>query len=311
MAFSTLLDLASANGSESDKLLIAELIQRSDLLKILQFRSISGAQTTAQIITGRPNTGTRGFNQGIDPKVVSRSTRIWKTANFEEHSNIDVFIANSNPASAGGVSQYRADEDMEFLRDMTLNFENLTINGDQEANNTDFDGIKKFLASLSQSNVVGSSGGSGDETSIYFSSIGNRGMLGINNENSGAMPEMINNGRVSDVEDADGKRLTVYQTIFLWQAGLRFDEAGIGRVANVKKGATNLLDSMEEVAIQMKISPTFIMTSRKGAQEIQKVKTGVLQSQVEDTELKRFVTTWNGLPILITDSISSDEATVS
>lgn len=311
MAQSTLLELAAANGSDADKLLIASLIQRSDLLKILQFRGIAGAQTTAQLITGRPNTGTRGFNEGIDPKVVSRSTRTWKTANFEEHSNIDVFLANSNPASAGGVRGYRDDEDMEFLRDMTLNFENLAINGDQETNNTDFDGIAKFLNASTQENVALSTGGSGNNTSIYFSSIGNRGMLGINNENSSAFPEMIDNGRVSDVEDANGKRLTVYQTIFLWQAGLRFDEAGIGRVANVKKGATNLLDTMEEVGIQMKIAPTFIMTSRNGLQEIQKVKTGVLQSQVMDEELKRMVTTWNGLPILITDSISNNESAVS
>lgn len=310
MAQSTLLELASANGSDADKLIAPELIQRSDLLKIMQWRTIQGSQNTSQLITSRPNTGTRAFNEGVDPKVVGRSTRTWKLSNFEEHSNIDVFLANSNPSSAGGVSQYRADEDMEFLRDMALNWEFLALYGDQSSNLSDFDGIATVLGSLA-SNVVGSTGGSGNNTSIFFSSIGNRGMLGTYNENSGTTPQMTDKGQVSDVEDADGKKLTVYQTIFLWQAGLRFDEAGLGRVANVKSGATNLLDSMESVGIQMKIAPTFIVTSRNGLQEIQKVKTGVLQSQVMDEELKRFVTTWNGLPILVTDSVDNNETTIS
>ena len=236
MAFSTLLELAAANGSDSDKLIAPELIQRSDLLKIMQWRSIPGNQTTAQVITGRPSTASRGFNEGIDPKVVSRSTRTWKLANFEEHSNIDVFLADSNPSSAGGVAQYRADEDMEFVRDMALNWESLAINGDQETTLTDFDGIRTVLDVSTKDNVALSTGGSGNNTSIYFASIGNRGMLGTYNENSGTAPQMINNGRVSDTEDGAGKRLTVYQTVFLWQSGLRFDEAGLGRVAYVKSG---------------------------------------------------------------------------
>jgi len=311
MAFPTLLELAAANGSDADKLIASEIIQRSDLLNIMQWRSIAGASTTAQLITSRPTVNTRGFNQGVTPAVVGRSSRVWKTALFEEHSNVDVFLANDNPATAGGPQGFRADEDMEFLRAMGLKWESLAINGNQETTLTDFDGMEKFLNASTQSNVTLSTGGSGNRTSILFFSIGNRSILGLYNENSSAFPKMDDKGEVSYVQDANGDPLSAFQTVFTWQAGLRIDEAGIGRVANVQPGATNLLDDMEEIGIQMKIPPTAIITSRAGLQEIQKVKTGVLQSQVESLELKRMVTTWNGLPILVTDSISSAEAAVS
>jgi len=311
MAFSTLLDLAAANGSDGDKLLVSELIKRSDLLKVMQFRPISGASTTGQVIDSRPTASTRGFNEGVDPVAIGRSNRTWKTANFEEHSNVDVFLANSHPASAGGPQQYRADEDMEILRAITLQWEYLAFYGDQSAVNTDFDGMSLRLNDLSQDNVVGSTGGSGNNTSVYFFSLGNRSLQGTYNENSSAFPEMIDNGRVSDVEDANGKKFTAYQSIFLWQAGMRIDDVGTGRLANIKPGATSLLDNMDAVAINMKIPPTGIITSRVGLQELNKYKTSVLQSTVVDEELKRRVTTWNGLPILISDSISSSETAVT
>lgn len=312
--FPSLIELASKNTSDAATVLAQELVKRSDLLKILQWRSILGVQLTSQKITARPATAPRGFNQGTPVKKIGRSNVTWKTAIFEERSEVDKALAEANPSTAGGVDGFRQDEDIQFLRALALSYESAAFNGDQNIDPNSFNGINTFADDLALDNVVGAGGAVADsQTSIYMVSIDMDGLMGLYNENSAPTPQMIDMGLVDDAEDVDGNKFLAYRSVFHWMPGLRINQMGAGRIANIETGITpaDLLEFMEDLATDMKSPPMAIIMNRKAKKIVNKVKTDQLQTEVDSTILNRLVDTWNGLPILLSDQILNNQAVVA
>jgi len=312
--FPTLLELAAKNTSDANTVIAQELVKRSDLLKVLQWRSIMGVQSTTQKVTSRPVSNPRGFNQGTPEKKIDRSNVTWKTAIYEERSDVDKALAEANPSSAGGVNGFRQDEDIQFLRSMALSYENNAFNGDVSDDPNAFNGFNTFADQLALPNVVDGGGTDPDvQTSLYMFTVDMDGVMGLYNENSAPTPQMIDMGLVDDAEDADGNKFLAYRSVFHWMPGIRINQLGLGRLANIQADIVpaTLLNLMEDLATDMKTAPTAIICNRATKKKLNRVKTDTIQTMPDDQTLNRIVDNWNGIPILISDQITSTQEVVA
>lgn len=304
----TLLDLAIASNSNEAIQLVKASIKMKPMLAMLPWESTNGM--SFQSATGTvPVIGTSGVNQGFSTTQGTLAPADFKVAQYSATSEVDVRLAD---VYSLGVNAFREIHDDLILEGMLNGFSSDMFYANQNTDANDFYGMSRYMNTIDGETVVdGGSASANVQTSLYFVKFGIQGVSGIYNAQASPFPTTRDLGSIKvDAPDGNGK-MSAYATDFDWKAGIKVNEAGIGRVANINVSGNITPAKMDLVNTYMKNGADAIFCSRKGKTFIQTLQTTPLETMVLDTEMGVRVQTFQGLPIFIDDSIVNTEAVVA
>ncbi len=304
----TLLDLAVLSGSDQNiELAKASIIEKPFLAQMPWVATVGDTFTTSSGTV--PSISAGGINQGYTATNGVFTPKQFKVANYPAMSQVDCRIADRDARGAGA---YRNDEDA-LVHEAVLNaFSSDMFYANQNTNSNEFYGLSRYMNAYNGDNIVNGTGSTTDvQTSIYFVKWGVKGVSGIYSNESGIMPTVQDMGKqLVDAPDGNGQ-MWAYVTNFNWNVGLKVNEAGIGRVANIENSGDITLANLQRVKRFIKNGADAIFCTRAGASYLDALSTNSLQTMVLDSELKVEVESFAGLPIFVDDSISDTEAVIS
>ena len=241
--------------------IIEQLNQTNEILDDMQWLEgnlPTGHKSTVR--TGIPEPTWRKLNEGVGPSK-SETDQITDTCGLlEDHSQIDVDLAELN----GNSAEFRLSEDRGHLEGMNQALARNLFYGDINKNPERIEGFESRFNTLSESaaksakNVInGAVFGSSatDLTSIWLVGWGRETVHGIFPKGSKAgIQRDTGDGKPVFVNDANGKQFKAYVTVYKWKPGLCVrDWRYVVRIcnlslANIKSssGAANLIDLMSE-----------------------------------------------------------------
>ena len=294
----------------------------------------TGERTTVR--TGLPSVYFRGYNQGTDPSK-SRVAQIDEgAALLEGKSAVDRELAKAH----GDVGEYRLTEAGAFFESMTQTFATTMFYGNASASPQEFTGVAPRFNSLTGSvsdQIINAGGAGADNASIYLLVTGPRGVMGIYPKNTKAGITHINvtagTGMADDGvevgmywDDADGKQFLALVDQFNWHMGLSIkDPRKVGRIANIDRSlltvdyATGAQLQMLMVELMHRVDGLNV-PGHKAAWVMDRSISSFLDRQLlndknpylsYDEVAGRRQTQFGGIPILRTDALAVDEATVS
>lgn len=306
---STLLQLATASGSQEAIQMAKDSIIRKPMLYMLPFQKTNGM--SFQSATGTvPTITTSGINQGYGNSSGILEPKNFKVAQYSARSSVDVREADQY--AEGGANAYREIRDDLVLEGMLNAFASDLFYANQNTNSNDFYGLSRYTNTLNAETIV--DGGNSDadtQTSIYFVKFGELGVSGIYNAQASPFPTTVDMGRqLVDAPDGGGQ-MSAYVREFDWKAGIKVNEAGIGRLANVKLSANVTPAKMDTISTYIKNGVDAIFCNRKGKTFLNILQNNSLETMVLDTEMGLAVQSFQGIPIFVDDSIVNTEAVIS
>ena len=304
----TLLDLATLTGKQEDIQIAKASIKAKPFLAMMPFEPTNGM--SFQSASGTvPTIGSSGVNQGYSASEGDLSPKDFKVAQYSAKSQVDVRIADTYNL---GVAAYREAQDDLILEGMLDGFSSDIFYANQNTDANDFYGLSRYMNTLDGDTVVNGTGSTADvQTSIYFVKWGAKGVSGIYNAQASPVPTAENMGKqYVTAPDGNGDMLA-YVTNFDWKAGIKVNEAGIGRLANIENSGDVTLANMQRIKRFIKNGVDAIFCNRAGASYLDVLSNNNLQTMVLDSELKVAVETFQGIPIFVEDAIVHTEAVIS
>lgn len=304
----TLLDLAALSGKREDLQLAKAAIKAKPFLAMMPFEPTNGM--SFQSASGTvPSISTSGVNQGYSATSGNIVPKDFKVAQYSSRSQVDVRIADTYSL---GVNKYRESEDMLVYEGLLDGFSSDIFYANQNTDANDFYGLSRYMNTLDGDTVVNGTGASADvQTSIYFVKWGAKGVSGIYNAQASPLPIAEDMGKqYVDAPDGNGEMLA-YVTNFDWKAGIKVNEAGIGRLANIENSGDVTLANLQRIRRFVKNGVDAIFCNRAGASYLDVLSNNNLTPMVLDSELKVAVDTFQGIPIFVEDAIVHTEAVIS
>ena len=201
----TLLDLATLSGSEEQVQIAKASIKAKPFLALMPFIPTLG--DSFQSASGTvPTIGTSGVNQGYSATNGNLTPKEFKVSQYSAMSQVDIRLADQYALGAGAM---RNEEDMLIFEGMLDGFSSDIFYANQDTDVNDFYGLSRYMNTLNGTDVVNGTGSTADEqTSIYFVKWGAKGVSGIYNNSSGALPTTMDMGRqLVDAPDGNGQML--------------------------------------------------------------------------------------------------------
>ena len=303
----TLLDLAIESGSDQAVLLAKESIKLKPFLLQMPWVPVTGGvfKTSSGIV---PSVVTGGINQGYGTIEGNFTPKEFKTANYPARSSVDIRLADKD---ARGVNAYRSAQDLLIYEGVLNSFSDDIFYANQNVNVNEYFGLSRYMNGYNGQDVVNGGGTTASsQTSIYFVKWGEKGVSGIYDASGSVMPTVSNREiQIVDAPDGNGQ-MDAYVTNFNWDAGIKVNEAGIGRICNIENSGDISLANMSTVKRFIKNGVDAIFCTRSGATYLDALSQNTLQTRVLDSELKVEVETFAGVPIFVDDSISDTEELV-
>lgn len=310
----TLLDIAKLNGSDAVVGLIEENIRYSPEAEIFPFRTIRGTSYKTSIRTGLPTTGFRSANEGQTPSASTFDQRIIEAFIFSGQIEADKAVADAYESGAAAWQAIEASGVMKSsMRDIGSQIWYGTVHGAKG-----FPGLKQatpFGTSTLAGDalVIDAEGNTGTtQSSVYAVKFGLQDvtMIGGNNTAFDLSPF-----RVQTVSDSAGKRFDAYVAGLTAWLGLQVgNENSVRRIANltVAKPLTDALLGKMLATFPVGHMPDAIFMNRRSRSQLQASRTVTLNGQGKvrpDQEAQApLPTSYDGVPIITTDSILNTEA---
>lgn len=272
--------------------------------------------------TGLPGVAWRRLNEGVSPSKSQTSQYDESCGMLSGMSVVDVEVAKLN----GNEAAFRASEDMAFLQAFnnevsTGLFYHSTLSAPEK-----FNGLTPRLNSTTATwgNQIVLGGGSATNTSIWLISWSPDTVYGIYPKGStGGLTPKDMGEQIWD--DGTGKKFIAYVTQWMWKIGLVVRDARyIARIPNINVSAlvadaatgANLIDLMVQAYYKLNDTNTGRLAwycnrtigTWLHVQAATKVKNSTLSI---DMVGGKPITSFLGIPIRVTDAITSSEATVS
>ena len=303
----TLLDLATLSGSQEQIQLAKASIKAKPFLYMMPWEPTIGDVFKSASGTV-PTISTSGVNQGYSASSGTLTPKEFKVAQYSAMSQVDIRQADKYALGAGA---YRNQEDALVYEGILDGFSSDIFYANQDTNANDYYGLSRYMNTINGNDVVNGTGSTASsQTSIYFVKWG-KGVSGIYNNSSGALPTARDMGmQLVDAPDGNGQ-MWAYVTNFDWKAGIKVNEGGIGRIANIENSGDLTLANMQRVSRFIKNGFDAIFCNRDGASYLDALSNNSLQTMVLDSELKIEVQSFNGRPIFVDDAIVSTEEVVA
>jgi len=316
----TLLDLAKRTGNDASVGIVESMSQSNALLSLLPFRGITGTQMKYGRRVGLPTVGFTGYNEGIAPSKSTIEQVSFETKILKGSSTVDKLLAEADPR---GVNAVRAEEDAGFAAAFANAFNENCYYGDSATVAREFDGLVKILPSLVAGGNVLGAGGSSTNSSIYAFSFADantaqgrrKGVEGII-ANGGSQVINMQDMGLQKVTDAGGSnQYWAYETSFEWLPGfVVYDTQSVGRIANINGSYKPTIALLNQLVTNMHpFRPDVFLCNKTVFSYIQELKgtTWVTGFGGSSSDLFTRVLTFDGIPIMIDENITSTETTVS
>jgi len=281
----------------------------------------TGHKTTVR--SGLPSVTWRMLNYGVQPSK-SRTVPVTDTAGMlETYAETDKDLVELN----GNAAAFRLSEDRAFIQAMNQEMASSIFYSNTKTDPSQILGLSPRYSSLSAENGgnIITGGGSGDDNaSIWLVGWGNNTCHGIfpKGSKAGLMAEDLGQETLTD---AAGGRYEGYRTHYQWKAGLTLrDWRYVVRIANIDvsnltKDATSssadLVDlmqqSMETIQDLNLGKPIFYMNRTLRSFLRRQVGNRSNVNLTFDTVAGKMITSFDGIPVRMTDSLLSTEATIT
>jgi hypothetical protein len=303
----TLLDLAKLNGSDKVVGLIEEVATVAPEVTIIPARTIRGTSYDTVIRNSRPTVAFRSANKGTDATKSNFTPRKVEAFILSSRVEVDKAVAK---AYEDGPDALMAIEAAGVMAAALVTVGSQTIYGDA-ATSQGFFGLQALATALDA--VITDAGGStaGTGSSVYIISAGNQGVQYV--YGTGTTFD-LSPFREGDATDADGKRFAAYIADLTAWVGLQcVNKHAVARLKDFTedsgKGVTDakILDALRRMPIGSR--PTHILMSRRSAYQLAISRTITPNAKVEAATglVNGLPTESNGLPIIVTDSITDTE----
>lgn len=310
----TLVDLAQRmNGTEL--LDVAKTLSEiNPLMDIMYFQEANQAFAHKGLRELSRPTGTwTDLNDGIDAEADSTEPFVEEIGFLESRSVVDKRLA----ALSGNPAKYRAQRDQSHLAGMLANLGDKFFYGNRAVDNA-FDGLATRYSDTTFGNFISGGGSGGTESSIWVIQPGpmkvtfiypkSHQKAGIDSEDLGSQ---IVNGKNS-------KAMRAWVTWHQIHLGLAiYDHRCVQRVANIEStGTTNIVDPDDVIDALVKMPEmartdnTYILMNRTIFAQFKKnVKDRVNVNFSAENPYggTRRQITFDGIPIIVTDSITNTE----
>lgn len=306
----TLVDLAKRSGNDRQVGLVESMTQANGLLERLPFRTINGISYKVKTRTALPTSGTRAFNQGITEAKSTIKQTVYETKIFNSRSIVDKLEADTYPEGAAAL---RDEEDRSHIFAMGNKFNSLAYYGAASTDPTVFDGLATILNSTAISTVVAGTGASGSSTSLYFVSFNSanttqgvvKGVEGV--VTSGQELSAVDKGEQL-VNDLDSKQYWAYVTEIQAMLGLAvYDTRAVGRYMGLTSAIAPTVTNIEAIMTAMfPFSCDAIFCNKTGWKLLKALK-NTITYYPNDTEIKKSILTFDGVPIILDENITDTE----
>lgn len=316
MAKQNLLDIAKQNGNDTVVGLIEESIKYSPEAQLVPFRTIAGTSYRTGIRTGLPTAGFREANNGWTPSKSSFKNKIVECYIFGGRIEVDKAVAD---AHEDGAEAWQAVEAEGVMQSAMREFGSQMYYG--TSNEADgFPGLKSVTtfggSTTSGDSLTVNAGGSTATTasSVYAVKFGERETMGVIGRNGAFdLPPFI----IESITGEDSKKHMGYVSeINAWIGLQLINENAVRRIANLTadsgKGLSDSLLADLLDTFPVGYVPDAIMVSRRSRTQLHKSRTVVLQgsgkSRPDQPVLAPTPTEYDGIPIIVTDSILDTDA---
>lgn len=309
-SFFGLTDLIKINDQNARDLGVTDLLNRAPFLKVLNATTASnGTQHHYIKQTGAPTVGFRAVNTGKDNSTSAYTEVDITLKNLDASFMVDLAVANGY---RGGPQALISRQANEALQQAFFTFEKQVFYGTGAdangfaglADNTSFDG-------LSDSMVVGAGGttaSTGSSCWLIRTTPNEMDMTAVIGQQG-----QITIGETVVATKADDSTATktygVYYTPIQAYAGLQIGSAySVARIANLTadsgKGLTDDLIFQAISLFPAYAQPTHIVMNRRSLAQLQKSRTATNPTGAPAP----FPQDVSGIPVVVTDAISSTEA---
>ena len=327
-SYMTLLDIEKLKDPDGGITKVIEMMTKANpLLQDIPWKEgnlDTGHQFTAR--TALPAPAWRKYNEGVTPTKSAGDQYVETCGMLANRSQVDVALANRG----GNAAAVRASEDKPFMEGLSQEFALALFYESVATNPERIHGLAARFNSTSgvagaQIIKADSSASGNDQTSIWLIGYREDSVFGIHPKGTQAGMQMTDLG-VQLVSDSGGtKKFKAYVTDWDWNVGLCVqDYRYVARVCNIDTSAwkadlsagADLVLSLEDA-----ISAIFNTDSCNLMLYMNRSTIGMLQKQLYKRQgnLLEWMTTQNGrrmrhyqgIPIHVSDAITSTESVVS
>lgn len=314
----TLLDVAKLTGNDAVVGLIEENLKYSPEANLFPFRTISGTSYKTGIRTGLPSTSFRNANEGHTPGKSTFKQRLVECFIFGGQVEVDKAVADAYEDGAEALQAIEASGVMQSA---------MRAIGSQIWYGTTVD--SKGFPGVKASTVFGETTSAGDAltinaggttattaSSVYAVRYGAQNMQLIGGRDATFSLDDFMVQQIADPNDAT-KKLTAYVAGLTSWLGLQIgNENCARRIANLTadsgKGLTDSLLADLLATFPVGYTPDAIFMSRRSRTQLQKSRTVTLfgqgRARPEQSAIAPIPTEYDGIPIIVTDSILNTDA---
>lgn len=310
----TLLDLAKQRGNDLTVGLIEESILVNPEIRVFPARGIKSTSYKTLVRTGYPTAQFRNANQGTP----------WSKSSFENRL-VECFIIDSQVAAdkaladvwePGGAAAYQMIESAGVLEATHRRVAKSIYYGNSAAAvAAGLGDAKGFPGLIDAYDNVGhyvDATGSTALTSVWAVKLGIKDVHLIEGGNTSIdiMPEW----RLETVYDADNNAFTAYVNSLMGWIGMQVGSVNsVVRIKNIgtdtNKGMTDSLGQQALELFPSGVAPDFFIMNRRSRRQLQGSRTPTANNPFNANQIP-LPTDIEGIPLLITDAISNNEATL-
>lgn len=312
----TLLDIAKLNGNDALVGLVEENLQYSPEAQMFPARTIRGTNYRTVLRTGFPTTGFRSANDGVDPSKSTFRNALVEAYIFGGRIEVDKAVAD---AHEDGAEAYQALEASGVMQSALRKLGSQVWYGTAN-DGKGFPGLKDFTKFGTETDygdaLTIDAGGTtaGTASSVYAVKFGPQDVqMVVGREGVIDLPDF----RVGDIKGANDKALTGFISELTAWVGLQcFNQNSVRRIANLTadsgKGLTDVLLAALMETYPVGIRPDAIFMSRRSRSQLQASRTVVLHgvgtTRPDQPAIAPLPTSYEGIPIIATDSILNTDA---
>lgn len=316
MANLTMLDIAKLSGNDAVVGLIEENLKYSPEAQYFPFRTIRGTSYKAAFRTGLPTTGFRAANEGQTPSKSEFRQALIEAFIFGGQIEVDKAIAL---AHEGGVDELLAIESSGVMQSALRNLGSQIWYGTVK-DGKGFPGLKAFTPkggkTLNGDDLFVDATGAAASTasSVYAVKLGNQDVTLIGGNNTAWQ---LDDFQIQQVTAQNGGKFTAYVAGLTSWIGLQcVNENSVRRIGNLTaesgKGLTDALLYKLLETFPVGVVPDAIFMSRRSRTQLQNSRQVVLQGQgvvrPDQPAIAPLPTSFEGIPIIVTDSILNNDA---
>ncbi len=299
------------------------LSETNEILEDAVVKESNGATSHRTTVrSGLPAGTWRRLNYGVQPEKSTTVQVDDSIGMLETYSEVDKSLADLN----GNTNEFRLSEDMAFVEGLGQTFADSVFYGDTATNPERFMGFAPRFNDLSAANggnIVDGGGTGSDNSSIWLVTWDDNICHFIFPKGQKAGLQSNDKGHVTK-EDATKGLYEIYRTHYKWDVGLCVrDWRYVVRIANVDNSAltkdassgADLPDLMSQAIEKLhsmgRGKPVFYMNRTLRSALRRQIKNSANVNITMDEVGGKHVMSFDGIPVRLTDALTSAEAQVT